>query len=140
MNNQDLIAFIKSQKRNKIVLYKNSLSSLHSIDLGNKLAFALKPIVNDKRLPLKCMSLIESILSASIEVDEVYGKYLAIQNVGILLEPDLKLDLAYLFDKFSTSNTLFVEWEGEIEGDSLYFQTKQKGKKIDISHLSHIVI
>ena len=140
MNNQKLLTFINSQKRNKIVIHEDSLPGLHSIDLGKKLAYVLKPIVNHKRLPLKCLSLIVSILSTSIEEDKLYGKYLAIQNLGILLEPDLKLDLAYLLDNFSTSNTLFVEWEGEIEGDNLYFQTKHKGKKIDISHLSHIVI
>lgn len=135
-----LSTYIESQSRNKIVFIKNDMPGIEPLNVGDKLAKEIKHLVADSKIGLKSRLIIEELFSSSITKDSAFGKYLAIQNVGILFEPELKTDFLQILDKYSSSNTLFVKWEGEIENGILYFLTKEKGLKIDIKNLSHIVI
>jgi hypothetical protein len=65
---------------------------------------------------------------------------LAISNIGILLEPELKQDFNRFLEKHSNSNILFVKWDGEFDQENLYFLSKENGFKIDIKNLSHIAL
>ena len=135
-----LSTYLESQPRNKIVFIKNDMPGIEPLNVGDKLAKEIKHLVADSKIGLKSRLIIEELFSSSITKDSAFGKYLAIQNVGILFEPELKTDFLQILDKYSSSNTLFVKWEGEIENGFLYFLSKEKGQKIDIKNLSHIVI
>lgn len=89
---------------------------------------------------MKVTSELDKILNDSLINHSNYGRMIAISNIGILLEPNLKQDLRVILEKYSNNNTLFVKWDGEIEGDYLYFLSKEKGIKISIHELSHIAI
>lgn len=132
--------YLKSQSRNKIVFYKQDVLGVEAIDVGKKLSHEIKSIASDAKIGMKSLIIIDELFTSSIRDNSDYGKHLAIQNVGILFEPELKTDFLQILDKYSSSNTLFVKWEGEIEDGILYFLTKEKGQKIDIKNLSHIVI
>lgn len=132
--------YLKSQSRNKIVFYKQDVLGLEAIDVGKKLSNEIKSIASDAKIGMKSLIIMDELFTSSFSNNSEYGKYLAIQNLGILFEPDLKTDFIQILDKYSSSNTLFVKWEGEIENGILYFLTKEKGQKIDIKNLSHIVI
>lgn len=132
--------YIISQSRNKIIFYKNEIPGIQPLNLGKKLSHEILPIASDAKIGMKSLIIIDELFTSSIRDNSDYGKYLAIQNVGILFEPELKTDFLQILDKYSSSNTLFVKWEGEIEDGILYFLTKEKGQKIDIKNLSHIVI
>lgn len=129
-----------SQSRNKIIFYKKEILDIKVLDIGKYMSQEMNYIISDSKIGLKSHLIIEQLFSSSITNDSTYGKYLAIQNVGILFEPELKMDFLQILDKYSSSNTLFVKWEGVIEDGILYFLTKEKGQKIDIKNLSHIVI
>ena len=135
-----LSTYLQSQSRNKIVFFKNDMPGIEQLNVGDKLAKEIKHLVEDSKIGLKSRLIIEELFSSSITNDSAYGKYLAIQNVGILFEPELKTDFLQILDKYSSLNTLFVKWEGEIKDGILYFLTKENGQKIDIKNLSHIVI
>ena len=132
--------YIKSQSRNKIVFYKQDVLGIETIDVGKKLSHEIKFIASDAKIEIKSLIIMDELFSSSFSNNSEYGKYLAIHNLGILFEPELKTDFVQILDKYSSSNTLFVKWEGEIEDGFLYFLTKDKGQKIDIKNLSHIVI
>ena len=135
-----LSSYLKSQSRNKIVLNKQDVIGIEAIDVGKKLSHEIRSIVSDAKIGMKSLIIMDELFSSSMRDNSVYGKHLAIQNVGILFEPELKTDFLQILDKYYSSNTLFVKWEGEIEDGILYFLTKEKGQKIDIKNLSHIVI
>lgn len=132
--------YIKSQSRNKIVIYKHDDLVIDALDLGSKLSQEINSITSDHKLGMKSLIKMDELFTSSISNNSDYGKYLAIHNLGILFEPELKIDFVHVLDKYSSSNILFVKWEGEIEDGILYFLTKEKGQKIDIKNLSHIVI
>lgn len=132
--------YLESFSRNKIVFYNHYISGIEELNVGKCLSQEITSFSSDAKVGLKTMQIINKMFSSSILVIQEYGKCLAIKNIGILLEPELKIDFVQILDKYSSSNTLYVKWEGEIEDGILYFLTKEKGQKIDIKNLSHIVI
>ena len=138
MNNIDL--YLSSQSRNKIVIFTAPLNGIIPFDLGVMISRTIATLTDDKRLSLKVTGVLDNIFNSLIIESEKYGKILPIKNLGILFEGDLKIDILQLFDKYSRTNTLFIQWDGEIENNTLYFLSKYKGQKIDIKNLSYIAI
>ncbi|MDD2475934.1 MAG: hypothetical protein PHI32_08500 [Dysgonamonadaceae bacterium] len=133
-------SYIKSYSRNKIIFHKEGLSGINSIDVGKLLAQSLFNFENENRLPMRTTVELDKILSNAIFEHPNFGKVLAIANVGILFESELKQNFYRIMDNYSTNNLLFIEWEGEIEDNAIYFLSKEKGIKININNLSHIAI
>ena len=136
----EILSFLKTQSRNKIVFYKDSIIDITAIDLGAELSQALFNLNDLTKLPMKVSLELENMLNTATIDHEIYGRTLAISNLGILFEPELKVDFNNLLEKYSNTNTLFVKWEGAIDNENLYFLSKEKGIKININKLSHIAI
>ena len=136
----EILSFLKTQSRNKVVFYKEGIKDITEIDLGTELSQVLYNLYDLTKLPMKVLHELEIIMNnASIE-HELFGRTLAISNLGILFEPELKVDFSILLEKYSNTNTLFVKWEGKIDDENLYFLSKEKGLKTNIKNLSHIII
>lgn len=136
----EIVSFLKTQSRNKIVFYRNSINDIPEIDLGTELSQVLFNLNDLTKLPMKVSLELENMLNTATIDHEIYGRTLAILNLGILFEPELKVDFNNLLEKYSNTNTLFVKWEGAIDNENLYFLSKEKGIKININKLSHIAI
>ena len=132
-------SYLNTTARNKIIFFRDDIPGIEPIDLGNKVAGSISKIVNDKRLSFKAKLIIEDVLSSNIIKHDNYGKLLAITNIGILFEPDLKIDIINFFDSYSSSTPLFIKWEGEIDNGNLFFLSKQNGIKVELKNLSHII-
>jgi hypothetical protein len=135
-----VLTYINSHARNKVIFYRETLSEITPIDMGRTLAQAIYNLTDDTKLSIRVTYLVDEIANNSVTNHPKYGRSLAISNLGILLEPGLKQDFAKLLEKHSNNNVLFVRWKGEIENGYLYFLSKEKGVKINISNLSHIAI
>lgn len=136
----EILSFIKTQSRNKIVFYRNSIHDIPEIDLGTELSQVLFNLNELTKLPMKVSLELENMLNTATLDHEIYGRLLAISNLGILFEAELKVDFNNLLEKYSNTNVLFVKWEGAIDNENLYFLSKEKGIKININKLSHIAI
>jgi hypothetical protein len=135
-----ILEYVNSQSRNKIVFYRNEILDIKAIDIGKQLAQRIYNFKDDSNLPIKITSEIDGIINDSEIQHAVYGRVKALSNVGILIEHELKQDLTRLMEKHSNGNVLFIKWDGEIDQDDLYFLSKEKGIKINIKNLSHIII
>jgi len=136
----DLLSFLASNSRNKLVFYKDIDLEVMSIDLGLLLSQGIYNLDDKNKLTFKVASELDSLMNESISNHKLYGKIIAISNIGILLEPELKLDINKFFDNYSLNTVLFVKWDGEIDSDFAYFVNKKNSIKIKINNLSHIVI
>lgn len=136
----EILSFLKTQSRNKIVFYRNSINDIPEIDLGTELSQVLFNLNDLTKLPMKVSLELENMLNTATIDHEIYGRTLAISNLGILFEPELKVDFNNLLEKYSNTNALFVKWEGAIDNENLYFLSKEKGIRININKLSHIAI
>ena len=136
----DLLSFLASNSRNKLVFYKDIDLEVMSIDLGLLLSQGIYNLDDKNKLTFKVASELDFLMNESISNHKLYGKIIAISNIGILLEPELKLDINKFFDNYSLNTVLFVKWDGEIDSDFAYFVNKKNSIKIKINNLSHIVI
>lgn len=135
-----LSEYISSSSRNKLVFLKENVLNLKFLDVGKSFSSKILSQSEDPRLSLKSKIILDKLLLDSMNVDDVHGKYLALSNIGILFEPELKIDIINLFDTYSKGNILFVKWEGETENTNLYFTKKQNGIKIELNNISHIIL
>jgi len=136
----EILSFLKTQSRNKVVFYKEGIKDITEIDLGTELSQVLYNLYDLTKLPMKVLHELEIIMNNATIEHELFGRTLAISNLGILFEPELKVDFSILLEKYSNTNTLFVKWEGKIDDENLYFLSKEKGLKTNIKNLSHIII
>jgi len=136
----EILSFLKTQSRNKVVFYKEGIKDITEIDLGTELSQVLYNLYDLTKLSMKVLHELELIMNKATIEHELFGRSLAISNLGILFEPELKVDLKSLLEKYSNTNVLFVKWEGEIDDENLYFLSKEKGLKTNIKNLSHIII
>lgn len=135
-----ILSYIQSNSRNKIIFFKVSVPDISPIDIGKLLSQALFNYKDENRLPMRSTMELEKILNKAITEHPRFGRVLAIANLGILFEPDLMQNFSSIIDNYSKNNTLFVAWKGEIDNNTLYFQTKEKGIKININNISHITV
>lgn len=136
----EILSFLKTQSRNKVVFYIEGIKDITEIDLGTELSQVLYNLYDLTKLPMKVLHELEIIMNNATIEHELFGRSLAISNLGILFEPELKVDFSILLEKYSNTNVLFVKWEGEIDDENLYFLSKEKGLKTNIKNLSHIII
>ena len=135
-----LTDYIKSQSRNKNIFHSQDISEIVTVNIGLQISESIYNFKEQGRIAMRVSSELDQILNAAISRHDVFGRYLSIENLGILFEPELKLNFALLLDSYSQNNVLFVKWEGEIDADNLYFLTEENGVKISIKNISHIII
>lgn len=132
--------YIQSQARNKIIFYSEDISDLKSVNVGLRISENIYNFKEPGRISMRVSSELDRVLNAAISNHDLFGKYLSIENLGILFEPELKIDFNRLLDSYSQNNALFVKWDGEIDAESIYFLTKENGIKINIKNVSHIAL
>lgn len=132
--------YINSYSKNKIIIHRELIPDVNSIDIGFLLSQSIYNWIDDSKLSMKVTSELDKILNDELVSHTSYGRTIAISNIGILLEPNLKQDLRAILEKYSNNNSLFVKWNGEIENGYLHFLSKEKGIKININELSHIIV
>lgn len=103
---QEVATYVKQDLRNKIVFSKQFIEGLQYLNVG--LTFA--KMLRDNSLPSLA---IPQLLSSAEKEDESVGRYLAIFNIDILFEPELKLDVGNLFDSYSKNQCLVIQADSE---------------------------
>lgn len=130
--------FISSASRNKLII-SNDDTVIKFIDFGKIIAQELKNIDKNK-IVFKLNQIIETFIINNKTQHKEFGETIAIENIGLLLEPELKFNVEKFLSDYSQNNTLILKWDGEIDTNQLYFLTKNDNHKIDLSNISHIVI
>src|SRR5690554_849873 len=114
-------SFINSQARNKLVIHDKEVFGLEYLDVGRSLANKIKSITSDTRLGMKSINLIEEIFSDAKKESDLYGRYLAIYNLGILFENDLKIDFIHLLTKYSLLKRYSLNGKEKLKTESFIF-------------------
>ena len=131
--------FLGSGSRNKLIVCASELDELSFVDIGQLLSVKIKSESSASKISLIAQSELEKIMTDSIHVHKDMVSYIALKNLGILLEPDLKIDITAFLSRYSATNPLFIEWKGAIKQDKLHFLTEENGKTINLDNISHII-
>ena len=86
---QHISEFLNSEPENKVVFCNHAKDA---IDLGEELSIRIKPYLEHKRLSMKTKDLIDELMHASIQHNDEIGKHITLKNLGILFEPELKIN------------------------------------------------
>ncbi len=135
-----VLDYLSSQSRNKIIFHSGLHFGVETVNVGLRLSEAIYNFSDSSTIAMQASTKLTEILNSAIMVHETFGRCLSIENLGILFEPELKVDFARLLDNYSQNNVLFVKWDGELDGHNICFLTKENGVKITITNLSHIAL
>ena|SRR5690606_1929560 len=136
-----IVNFLNSYPRNRLIVSKNlfNLEEINWMDIGKLLACELGN-TDKRKIVFKINQLLDEIIVKNKIQHKEFSETIAIKNIGILIESELKFNLEKFLSDYSQNNTLILKWEGEIDTNQLYFLTKNDNYKIDLNNISHIVI
>ncbi len=136
-----IINFLNTNPRNRLIILQDpSTNDFVFNDIGFELSNAITSNSNPTQISMFASEALESIINGSEKTHPIIGNYIALRNLGILMEEALKINIQSFFNRHSQNCTLIVDWEGEIDQTKLYFLSKKNGKIIDLKGISHIVI
>lgn len=136
-----IVGFINSYPRNRLIISTEifDMEEVNWMDMGKLLAFELGN-TDKRKIVFKINQLLDDVIVKNKIQHKEFGETIAIENIGLLLEPELKFNLEKFLSDYSQNNTLILKWEGEIDTNQLYFLTKNDNHKIELNNISHIVI
>jgi hypothetical protein len=125
----------------KLVLSNKELQGISYVDVGKLFSEKLQTeFSEDKFFAIKARERLVEIFNRSRITHESLGSYLALKNLGILFEPELKMN----FIEFILSNTrdsvLILKWPGEIEANRIYFLSKANGIPVGLENINYRIV
>lgn len=127
---QEIAHYVEQNTRNKIVLCKTSIDGIQYINVGRFVARLLQAGVS-------ALDACQQLFAHQAYIDEAIGRYLALYNVGILLEPELKIDLRNLLDTQSKNQCLLIRSDAEITDDIFWWLSANSGISFSLFGLSY---
>lgn len=132
--------YLVQTTRNRLIFCHEHIEGLSFINVGKTLAEGLAS--QNLRSPMIAYiaeEILSDILSAN-NIDAEIGPYVALDNIGILFEPELAFNLRTVIDNASTNKAVFIHSDGFINSDRFYFQQEGDSFSIDLQGLSYIDI
>jgi hypothetical protein len=132
----EIVKYVKQNSRNKIVFCHEDIDGIRFVNVG----FILSQLLNDEGNFENGYQLLSNSILNRTQYNELIGDYIAIENIGILFEPELKLDLCNILEYFSHNQCFIIKSEAEIRDDKYYFLIREDLATITLSGLSYKLI
>lgn len=132
--------YLAQATRNRLVFCHEQIDGLTFVNVGKILAENLtKQDLHSPMIAYMAEEVLSEILS-STKVDDEIGSYVALNNIGVLFEPDLAFNLKSVIDSASTNKVVIILSDGIIKSDRYYFLQEGDISFIDLHGLSYIEI
>jgi hypothetical protein len=132
--------YLSQTSRNRLVFCHEHIDGLIYVDVGRTMSESLaKENLRSPMIAYAAEDLLSDILSAT-NVDSSIGCYIALENIGILFEPELGFNLRTVFENTSTNKTLIICYGGHIYNNDFYFLTDNDVSNINLQGLSYLEI
>ena len=142
--NTKIEAFLSSAPRYKLVVLAadSSIPVADSIDLGKELSEVISGIdrSNDVHFQFAVQDAIDDVISKNVRNDAEFGRYIILENPGILFEPALNLDVCNLLKSISKNTLVILLWPGVIRQDRLCFLSESSDLYISQSDINYAII
>lgn len=119
--------------RNKLVFCDHNIDELHFVDVGFELSLrlSLSSLDDDSAL---------ADLFEQTSYHDKIGSYLAISNIGILFEPELKFNIRNILDSYSKNNVLIIQSDAEIQNGTFYFLKQSDRSAVNLQGLTYMIV
>lgn len=108
------------QPRTRLVFIKRKYESIQFVDIGYELAKAIEPEIGNPIMPMKAEQIARDIIKTNQKSNEIFGNYVALENWGILLEPELKINLKNFLSNISQNTTIILLTDEPIKESQLH--------------------
>lgn len=135
---EEILAYLQQQPRNKLIISREGLEGMNYCNVGTNVAEALIDIKFSKNFSLRAKSKISEIIENAKYEHPIMGSTLPMENIGILLEPELKFNLVTFLETTTQDLVVVLKWPGVINNKRLFFLDPKKGVEIDLKHLSFL--
>lgn len=132
----EIAKYVKQNTRNRIVFCNGDIDGISFANVG----FILSQLLTDDESFANGYQLLCNRILNQHLYNSIIGDYIAIENIGILFEPELKLDLHNIMESFSHNQCLIIKSDAEINNENLYFLSSGDTATISLSGLSYKLI
>ena len=133
--------YLQTYPRNKLVVVRRSekFAEMPKMDVGKELSLYIRQ--NElEDIKQQCYQFLMQIFDSHISTDDEYGKFICLDNVGILFEQELGFDVTDIIARLSKNVLVFLPWSGELKNNSLYFLSSTSKHKISLSKFNYTII
>lgn len=132
---------INKHARNKLLFTRNIIEGIQYIDIGRIVSPLVRDNLTESSLPMIVEEKLDSVIGTEKSCIDTLGDYVAIKNIGILFEKDLKLDLHKKIDSWSRDTVLIINLEGQIQNGFFYLaDVKNKAHSCSLNNISYQII
>ena len=138
---------VQSTERHKLFVFLSSPDDLvkcinwlnakkiHAINVGKELAAFIDGLEDFSYLNIDVFDYVNKLIySKKKKINDSGNEIVAIYNLGILLEPELKLNATQLLKDVSKASTLLIIWENKSEiTDTLHWSTQKNSIVFDFT-------
>lgn len=135
--NKGALDFLSTTPKNRLVFDTNCSMKVDCIDIGHLLASTLKDMDNPSML---VGNVINKLVLEHKAFDNKLGYVIGFKNIGILFEPELKINLGMLLDSISKSITLVISSPGVVKNDTFFYLNENTGISIDLKGMSYYTL
>lgn len=132
----EIAKYVKQNTRNRIVFCNGDIDGISFVNVG----FILSQLLTDDESFANGYQLLCNRILNQHLYNSIIGDYIAIENIGILFEPELKLDLHNIVESFSHNQCLIIKSDAEINNEDLYFLSSGDTATISLLGLSYKLI
>ena len=130
---------VTKQGTNILFFAASEIDGIHYCDIGLTLSSLIKDRIWNRNLSIITNDALDSIIRKNVRNEESIGNYIAIRNIGILFEPELKLNVHDKLRKYSREQTLVVNMEGRVQKNYFLFQGDHK-YSISLTDITYKII
>src|SRR5690625_970289 len=95
-----ILQFLNAHPRNRLIIVKDKSIDIPYLDVGRQLSKMLQNQTED-RLSNHALESLNNLLKSNVLTSKELERYISIENLGILMEKELKLDLKTILKNYS---------------------------------------
>lgn len=138
--NNTLYKYLLKNPKYRLVFDLSSSLDVESVDTGLYLAEALQTKVHKSNLNMYASDAIRKMIRQHTHEHVVYGRYVAMRNIGILFEPALAFNLETIIEQTSKDELLIIQAKGCVANERFYYLTQQDNLSFSVKNLTYTIV
>lgn len=130
---QQITPYLDQNTRNKILFCKEDIHEVKFVDVGYNLSL----LISQQKEESGWYDAINNLLAEHVSINATIGSYLALENIDILFEPELKFDFRSMLDSFSKNQILIIKSESVIQDNHFFFLRSEDDIMVNLQGLSY---
>lgn len=138
--NDYIKSYLSEKPKYRLMFDLSSSLDVVSVDVGAYIADALQAKTQDLNLNMYASDAIREMIRQHTHEHSVYGRYVALCNIGILFEPALVFNLETIIEQTSKDELLIIQAKGCIANERFFFLSQQDNLSFSLKNLTYITI